>query len=57
MARKTKSIGVASRKCPRKSKKTGKTIRTKAQRNRCMQRIMKGGKSGVKRKTRRRRKR
>lgn len=53
----TRSIGVASRKCPRKSKKTGKIIRTKAERKRCMQRIMKGGKSGVKRKSRRGRRR
>ncbi len=48
--RKTSKIGVASRKCVTKSKKTGKTIRTKAERKRCMQRVMKGGKTGIKRK-------
>ena len=45
-----KSIGAASRKCPIRSKKTGKRIRTKAQRKRCMQRYLSGGKSGRKRK-------
>lgn len=47
--RKTTKIGVASRKCVTKSKKTGKRIRTKSERKRCMQRILKGGKSGKKR--------
>ena len=44
MARKTRSVGVASRKCAMYSKKTGKRIRTKAQRKKCMRRILKGGK-------------
>jgi len=45
-----KSIGKASAKCPTISKKTGKKIRTKAQRKRCMQRYLSGGKSGLKKK-------
>jgi len=43
------SIGVASRKCAMFSK-TGKRIRTKAGRKRCMQRYLSGGKSGRKKK-------
>ncbi len=43
-------IGRASKKCVMYSKKTGKRIRTKAERKRCMQRILKKGKSGRKRK-------
>ncbi len=50
-----RSIGTASRKCPQISKKTGKKIRTKAQRKRCMQRYLSGGKSGKKRKVKKRR--
>jgi len=46
----TRSIGVASRKCATISKKTGKKIRTKAERKRCMRRLLKGGKTGRKRK-------
>jgi len=45
-----KSIGAASRKCAQISKKTGKKIRTKAQRKKCMQRYLSGGKSGRKKK-------
>ena len=44
-----KSIGMASKKCALISKKTGKRIRTKAQRKKCMQRYLSGGKSGRKR--------
>jgi len=44
MARKTRSVGVASRKCAMFSKKTGKRIRTKAGRKKCMKRMLKGGK-------------
>ena len=43
--KRTTKVGVASRKCPMISKKTGKKIRTKTQRKSCMRRIMKGGKS------------
>ncbi len=53
--RKGRSIGMASKKCAQISKKTGKKIRTKAQRKRCMQRYLAGGKSGKKRKVKRRR--
>ena len=38
----TRSIGVASKRCPMKSPKTGKMIRTKKQRSDCMKRAMKG---------------
>jgi len=55
--RKGKSIGRASKACAQISKKTGKKIRTKAERKRCMQRYLSGGKSGKKRKVKRRRKR
>jgi hypothetical protein len=48
----TRSIGVASRKCPMYSKKTGKRIRTKAERKRCMARLLRGGKTGRKRRRR-----
>ena len=51
--RKGRSIGMASKKCVQISKKTGKKIRTKAQRKRCMQRYLAGGKSGKKRKKKR----
>ncbi len=51
-----KSIGMASKKCVQISKKTGKKIRTKAQRKKCMQRYLSGGKSG-KKKAKKRRKR
>ena len=43
-----KSIGMASKKCAQISKKTGKKVRTKAQRKTCMQRYLSGGKSGKK---------
>lgn len=49
------AIGKASAACPTKSKKTGKRIRTNAERARCMERKMKGGKSGRKRKRKRKR--
>ena len=52
-----KSIGAASRACVQISKKTGKKIRTKSQRKKCMQRYLSGGKSGKKKKVVRRRKR
>ena len=52
-----RSIGRASRACPMYSKKTGKRIRSKSQRKRCMQRYLSGGKSGRKRKVKKRRKR
>lgn len=39
---KTRSIGVASKRCRQISKKTGKKIRTKAERKKCMKREMKG---------------
>jgi len=51
-----RSIGMASKKCVQISKKTGKKIRTKAERKRCMQRYLSGGKSGKKRKVKKRRK-
>ncbi len=51
-----KSIGRASKKCALYSKKTGKRIRTKAQRKKCMQRYLSGGKSGRKKKVKKRRK-
>lgn len=44
----TRSVGVASRRCPQISKKTGKKIRSKKQRSDCMKRAMKGGASGKK---------
>lgn len=47
--RATRSIGIASRKCVMYSKKTGKRIRTKAERKKCMQRLLRGGKTGRKR--------
>lgn len=50
-----KSIGRASKACVQISKKTGKKIRTKAERKRCMQRYLSGGKSGKKKKVRRKR--
>ena len=53
--KRTTKIGRASRLCPIYSKKTGKRIRTKAQRAKCMRRVMKGPKK--KRKVKRRRKR
>lgn len=55
--RKGKSIGMASKKCAQISKKTGKKIRTKAERKRCMARYLSGGKSGKKRKVKRRKRR
>ena len=54
--RKGKSIGRASKACVQISKKTGKKIRTKAQRKRCMQRYLSGGKSGKKKKAGRKKK-
>jgi len=54
MAKKTTKIGKASKACPMYSKKTGKRIRTKAERKKCMKRIMKGPKK-KKRKSRRKR--
>lgn len=44
----TRSVGIASRRCPQISPKTGKKIRTKKERSDCMKRAMKGGKSGRK---------
>lgn len=60
MAKKRKrstKIGRASKKCVMYSKKTGKRIRTKAERKKCMRRLLKGGKTGRKRRVKRRRKR
>ncbi len=54
--KRSKKIGKASKKCVMYSKKTGKRIRTKAERKKCMQRELKGGKSGRKRKVKKRRK-
>jgi len=57
MAKKRKrstKIGRASKKCVMYSKKTGKRIRTKAERKKCMRRLLK---KGTKRKVKRRRKR
>ena len=50
-----RSIGMASKKCVQISKKTGKKIRTKAQRKTCMQRYLSGGKSGRKKAGRKKR--
>ena len=55
--RKTTKIGVASKACRMYDKKTGKRIRTKAERKRCMQRKLKGGKSGKRKKARRKKRR
>ena len=52
-----RSIGQASKKCPLRSKKTGKRIRTKSQRKKCMQRYLSGGKSGRKKVKKRRKRR
>ena len=41
------------KKMERDVQKTGKKIRTKAERKRCMKRLLKGGKSGRKRKRKR----
>ena len=49
MAKKqTRSVGVASKRCPMISPKTGKRIRTKKQRSDCMKRALKGTKPGPK---------
>ncbi len=50
------NIGKASKACPMISPKTGKRIRTKAERKRCMQRAMPGGKSGKKKSSGRKKK-
>ena len=57
MAKKRKgktAIGRASKACVMYSKKTGKRIRTKAERKRCMQRYLKGGKTGRKKRKKKR---